>query len=349
MDKFDFKKRLGVGNFGEVWLVHDVTLNLEYALKCIPKNKVNNQANFFQEAQLLQQAQHSNIVEVREAGILVDGRVYVAMEYCPKGSLEDEASGGYVPLTRAKKLMIDILRGLEFAHSKDIIHRDIKPGNILIGPTLEGKLSDFGLALSRREKIAGSFLKDYLYGLHLAPEIIAGEEYTKLTDIYACGITLYRLVNGDTYINYIKQESQDEIIQKIQKGNFPDRESYRWFIPRKVRSIINKAISIDPSRRYATAIEMRRALEQLELEINWNERRIPHGMKWTGNKFKTPFTYSVTLSGSGRSWSISLEKGKSKHSLRHVSQFCQTDLSRGQSERFVKKMLQGVVDGKLNF
>ena len=101
---FDFRERLGAGHFGEVWLVTDTGLNAECALKLIPPTKVLNPQNFFQEAQVLKAVEHPNIVRVHETGTLSDGRLYVAMEYLPKGSLEDEAKGVYLPLTRVKRL-----------------------------------------------------------------------------------------------------------------------------------------------------------------------------------------------------------------------------------------------------
>ena len=124
---FDFKEKIGAGNFGEVWLATDMGLNADCALKCIPTENIINQDNFFQEAQILKATEHPNIVEVKETNMLSDGRVYVAMEYLERGSLEDEARGAYVHLKRAKRVMIDVLRGLEYAHSKGIIHRDVKP------------------------------------------------------------------------------------------------------------------------------------------------------------------------------------------------------------------------------
>jgi serine/threonine protein kinase len=180
--------------------VRDTGLNAIRALKLIPPSKVLDPSNFFLEAQTLQAVKHPNVVEVLEAGHLADGRIYVAMEYLEKGSLEDEASGAFVKLTRAKRVMVDVLRGLEHAHFNSIVHRDIKPGNIMIGDSSEGKLSDFGLALPANTNPVSLGVKAYNYVAHLAPEVRLTGIYTEQADLYACGVTLYRLVNGDTYL-----------------------------------------------------------------------------------------------------------------------------------------------------
>ncbi|RKY24578.1 MAG: hypothetical protein DRP62_03460, partial [Planctomycetota bacterium] len=197
---FDFIKRLGSGHFGEVWLAFDTGLNVKRAVKLIPRSKVLDPDNFFHEAQILKAAEHPNVVRVEETGEMSDGRIYVAMEYLPKGSIEDEAKGAYVDLTRAKRIMIDALRGLEHAHSQGIVHRDIKPANILISHNSEGKLSDFGLAIPRGFDLKKLGTKDYAYILHIAPEVHQRKKYSIASDIYACGATLYRLVNGDRYL-----------------------------------------------------------------------------------------------------------------------------------------------------
>lgn len=115
---FDFKRRLGSGYFGEVWYAIDTGLDCEVALKCVPPDKIIYKENFYQEAQVLKASEHPNVVKVNDTGDLDDGRIYVSMEYHPNGSLEDEAQGASLPLSRVKRLMIDILRGLDYAHSK---------------------------------------------------------------------------------------------------------------------------------------------------------------------------------------------------------------------------------------
>ena len=166
---FDFRRRLGAGYFGEVWDAIETGLGHRVALKCIPPDKIINQGNFFQEAQVLKASEHPNIVHVNDTGKLDDGRIYASMEYLSGGSLEDEAQGALLRLSRAKRLMIDVLRGLGLAHARGIVHRDIKPANILIGNNGEGKLSDFGLALPDIQGLNMTHLKQYQYVLHLRP------------------------------------------------------------------------------------------------------------------------------------------------------------------------------------
>lgn len=341
-DPFDFKKQLGEGRFGEVWLANDNGLNAECAVKCIPPDKVVNPSNFFQEAQTLKTAQHTNIIKVLGTGKLNDGRIFVSMEYLKKGSLEREIKGAYILLTRAKQIMIDVLRGLEHAHSKNIIHRDIKPANILIGDLGEGKLSDFGLAVCGVKNLQPHEIKDYKYRMHLAPEIKSVNDYSHLSDIYACGVTLYRLVNGDSYIRTIPFERFKE---EAENGNFPDRNSYREFIPKSLKAVINKALNVNSALRFQSANEMRRALEQVKVHMNWNEQILPSGLRWRAGWDKKCYTVE-RIQTSKNKWTVVTKKGSSKHSLRSLKRFCFKNLSEKEAIKKTSKILQDFVNGK---
>lgn len=340
--KFEFKSNLGAGKFGEVWLTEDLTLRAERAVKLIPISKISNQRNFFQEAQILKQAEHKNIVQIYEAGIFDAEKIYVSMEILKKGSLQNEASGRYVVLTRAKKLMIDVLRGLQWAHSKGIIHRDIKPSNILIGDSYEGKLSDFGLAIQNMSDSDLTVTSAYEYTLHRAPEIETPVDYNELTDIYACGVTLYRLVNGDSFFI---PESTGNVPLLIQSGRLPDRTKYRDFVPRSLRSVINKAMNPDPEMRYQSAEEFRSALERIPICLNWEERRHSNGIIWkTGLK---DICYEVKLEMSVKDvYLVQLRKGPNKGSMRVVHKASVDDLTRTNAEKIARKLLQDAVEGK---
>lgn len=305
---------------------------------------VLNKQNFFQEAQLLKAVEHPNIVRVHETGQLTDGRLYVAMEYLSKGSLEDEAKGNFIPLTRAKRLMIDVLRGLDYAHSQGVIHRDIKPANILIGDSGEGKLSDFGLAIPAGLDLRGLGVKNYAYTLHLAPEVKGPNDHTVLTDIYACGVTLYRLVNGDTFLPAIPPT---EVLKLARQGKFPDRTAYRDFVPRPIRPITNRALNTNPADRYRSTEEMRHAIEQVVIEKNWGEKALHNGYEWTCGWNKR--CYEVTrLRRPDGMWNVIVRKGRTRKALRRLSSLCVEAVPKGKAEQHSRRVLQDFVLGKEN-
>jgi serine/threonine-protein kinase len=336
---FDFKKRLGSGHFGEVWLAVDTGLNYECALKCIPPDKIINKDNFYQEAQILKAAEHPNIVKVTETGELEDKRIYVVMEYLQQGSLEDEASGGYVYLSRARRLMVDVLRGLEYAHSKDIIHRDIKPANIMIGNASEGKLSDFGLALQDLASIDLTSVKKYQYLLHLAPEVRKFNDYTKLSDIYACGMTMYRLVNGDSFLPPISPRDARNLAIL---GKFPDRNKYRDFITKQLKALINRALSVNPNERYQSAVEMRHALEQIAIHADWEEVKTVSGKQWACERKGISYMLQKEKRCNG-TWTVSFSKGKDKSKLRRDTTRCSSSLLSKDATKMAQKVLQDLV------
>ncbi len=339
---FDFKKRLGSGYFGEVWCAIDLGLNAECAVKCIPPDKVINQNNFYQEAQTLKAAEHPNIVQVTETGKFDDNRIYVVMEYLPNGSLEDEAKGGYIALSRAKRVMSDVLRGLAHAHEKQIVHRDIKPANILIGNHGEGKLSDFGLALPDISSLDLAAVKGYQYLLHLAPEVRSFEDYTVLADIYACGVTLYRLVNGDSFLPVVNPE---QAAARARAGNFPDRTNYRGFVPAAMKKVINRAMSVDPRERFQLAEDMRRALEQVQVAVDWEENTLVNGKQWFGQSGKKSLEVQRMKLKSGN-WEVTVKKGGFGKPLRKDNSKCKTELTEKQAKREAYRILQRFVSGK---
>jgi serine/threonine-protein kinase len=274
---------------------------------------------------------------------MADGRIYIAMEYLPKGSLEDEAKGAYVELTRAHRIMIDALRGLQHAHERGILRCDIKPANIMIGNSNEGTLSDFGLAIPAGVDFQSLGVKDYAYVIHLAPEVIRHRKYTVQSDIYAAGVTMYRLVNGDSYLPTIDPLTRR---QAIIDGEYPDRSRYREFVPRPLRTFINRAMDPLMGRRFKSAEEMRHALERITLQMNWRESMTTIGMRWVCGRDKK--CYEVTRSAcKENTWSVVYRKGSSKHDLRRVTPLCGKGLSKAKAEQITRRILQDGVLGRL--
>ncbi|MBN8662490.1 MAG: serine/threonine protein kinase [Candidatus Obscuribacter phosphatis] len=159
----------------------------------IQKHRIADPNDFHKEAQTLQSLRHDNIVSVYDAGI-TDDYVYLAMEYIPDGSVKSIYNAQPLPVSKAVAVTRDISYDLEHAHNNGFVHRDIKPGNILLGASRSAKLSDFGLA----SKLSNAGIASASsYPAHGAPEMISGNVSTTQSDIYGLGVTLYRLMNGD--------------------------------------------------------------------------------------------------------------------------------------------------------
>lgn len=333
MPDYEKIKRLGNGAFGEVWLVEDRALGVNRAVKYVPPHKIKNPTNFYQEPQTLMALKHENIVTVTDAGTTDDGQLYIAMEYLPKGSISDFVKGGILPTRQAIKIICDVCRGIEYAHALDYVHRDIKPANILIANGLLGKISDFGLATK-----VDSFgvASPYGYWDHLAPEVLADDITNNLTDIYAIGVTLYRLVNGDAYLpmNLDKDELQDRIVA----GTFPDRNYYRPFIPQNLRTIINKSMNVDPTERYQSASLLRRKLEQVNLLCDWMPHTIPNGTKWTASINDMEFIATHFSPKHGINHFI-MEKGRVGKKKQRIINDCKENLKKAAIERHIHKTL----------
>lgn len=321
MPQYQQIKRLGQGAFGEVWLVRDQALGVNRAVKFVLPTRITSPSEFYSEPRTLKALQHERIVSVEDAGRLDDGRLYIAMEYLPNGSVEDESQGGVVPLRRAISLACDVCWGLEFAHQKNYIHRDIKPANILIGKDRRGKLSDFGLATKTTFGMAAS-PQGYL--THLAPEVFTEQKTNALTDIYALGVTLYRFVNGDAYLPSV---DFPDLETAITEGWYPDRSKYRMFVPRQLRTILNRAMNVDPTKRYRSASSLRLALESIPILLDWEEQEDQDGYTWVGSG--SSLYARAQMRKVGKTWEFTVTKGVQESTARRVLAECRTGLSKG--------------------
>lgn len=296
--------RLGAGAFGEVWLVNDRALGVERAVKFVQPGRISHATNFYEEPQTLRELRHTNIVAVEDAGRETDGSLYIAMEYLPSGSIQDLAKGGILPIRQAVRLVIETCRGLEYVHNAGFIHRDIKPANVLIGTSGEAKLSDFGLAARMDARGQASPVG---YVTHLAPEVIEGGETSRLSDVYALGVTLYRLVNGDAFLPAFPDVA--ELERAIVAGKYPPRTVHREFVPARLKRAMTKAMNLDPAKRFASAAEFRHALEQVSLCCDWEVHAISNGRRWTASTQNNDFEATLTRSGTGE-FAFSLRQGR---------------------------------------
>lgn len=334
---FEAIRRLGEGMFGVVWLAVDRALAVERAVKVIPASLIADPDRVYEEAQTLSRLRHENIVRVEDAGRTRNGDLYIAMEYVKQGSIEDQYSGSIVPVRRVRELICDVCRGLEYTHNQGYVHRDIKPANILISDRGSGKLSDFGLAALLDESGLAS---PYGYAIHRAPEMIDTGESSVRSDIYSLGVTLYRLINGDALLR--PPESDDELDEAIVCGAFPDRSRYRPFVSRRLKTVINKAMNVDPASRYQSATELRLALERLPLRCDWDFETTANGTTWHGRSDDREFRVDVLSSTSN--WAVETRKSRIGGRFRRMTDDCATVRSRRESEKVLRRILPRILE-----
>jgi serine/threonine-protein kinase len=248
-------RKIGKGGFGEVWLAERRTelVTTQVALKFSLDENIDLATVKNEAAVWAQASGHPNVLPIIEANIY-DGHVAIVSEYAPDGSLEEllRQKGG-LPIRRAVEMTVGILSGLQFLHTKQIVHRDVKPANVLLqGET--PRLTDFGV--SRLVKHTAS-LSQTIAGTpkYMAPEAFDGKR-TPQTDIWAVGVMLYQMVTGQ--LPY-PQEDTTELIGAIvlkQPSALPD------FVPPQLKNILARALAKDPAQRYQTCDQMRHELSQ---------------------------------------------------------------------------------------
>ncbi len=232
----------------------------------------------FAEAQVMLGAEHDNVVRVysadTEAGIPV-----IRMEYLPAGSVADRYQGRPLPVKDALHVLEEACRGVEALHARGVLHRNLKPANLLMGEGNRIKVSDLELACEV-SNLAGA--PRWGYTEHLPPEALAGSGAIDTVggDVYALGVTLYRLLNGDGMMRAVATPKAD-VRGLIAAGRYPDRTKWQPHNHDRLRRVARKATHRDPSRRYPSACELRHALEGVKPERSW----VP-----------------VTVAGSGLAW-----------------------------------------------
>ncbi len=193
---------LGTGGSGEVWLVEHVLLNRREALKILRgvAETPEKISRFRREARVLNMLQHPNIIGVYDFGKLPDGRLYLAMEHVDGPSVGSLLRRGPLPLPRALDLLVQLAQAIEHAHERGVLHRDLKPGNLVLADT-QLKVLDFGLAKmvspDHRDSVVSTH-GDGVYGTpaYLAPEQLDGVADDRRIDLYAFGCVAFEVVTG---------------------------------------------------------------------------------------------------------------------------------------------------------
>ena len=288
IDKYKIIKQLGAGHFGEVYHAFDRALHADKAIKLIKSSSPSEFKKNLEEAQILNKCNHKHIVTINEAGIFKvekELRVVLDLEYIPEGSLEAALKTRWLSAKEATEHIRGALSGLVYAHSQGFIHRDIKPGNILLsrGAT---KLSDFGLATNTGASLIGS---QQGYNTHLAPESFSTSTTSALTDVYAMGVTYFRSIS-----NISEWRKALSLIPNnwsyVRNGSLIQKIGLHDHIPDQIKRIIRKACNPNPTQRYQSAEEFKQQLDRLRFNIDWTKNE---ETDWTG--FCRNHSYNATI------------------------------------------------------
>lgn len=261
-------EKIGNGHFGQVHRAQD-RAHGNVAVKVLKRGATMNDEQWalykeghLGEAQNLSKAEHRNVAKVH---YVVEGdggdSVVICMAFCPGGSLQDQFETGPMTLPDVKRVATQVTHGLGALHRRGMLHRDIKPANILIDAQGVAQLGDFGLVT---DDLLLGYGSQAGYSDHIAHEVWNGGGTSAKTDIWALGMTIYRLLHGECWYNEAERPAE-----VVRGGGFVD--TLRWLphIPKDWRRCVRKMLVDDPAKRYQDAQQVLNGLAPLSVDPAW--------------------------------------------------------------------------------
>jgi len=254
--RYRLDAQIGAGGMSTVYRAFDSVLERRVAVKLMHREiaaDTDQLERFRREARSVAQLSHPHIVGVIDAGE-EDGRPYIVFEYVEGETLKDRIRRmGRLPVDEAIAYAIEIARALGAAHARHIVHRDVKPQNVLIDEEGSAKVTDFGIARTLDEE--GLTAEGRVLGTtdYVSPEQALGQFVTGQSDLYSLGIVLFEMLTGDVPF---RGENQVAVAMKHVRDPLPDVQERRPQISAALASVVDRATDKDLGRRYATAEEM---------------------------------------------------------------------------------------------
>lgn len=278
INQYKIQEKIGSGGQGTVYKALDTKLNRTVVIKILPPELTSKTANFKRferEAQLCSQLDHPNICTIYDFNSS-DGLFYIAMQYIEGKNVRQLVNGRPLELKSALSIAIQVADALAYAHSKNIIHRDIKAGNVMVTPTGQAKILDFGLAkLIEDDEIdaaAGKNKHDitelgipYGTATYAAPEQARGERADARSDVFSTGVLLYEMLTG---IWAFQGKTVIDVRHQVLHGTPKPLEDQRQQpLPPQLQQIVDKALAKDPANRYQKISQMRDDLRSVLQEL----------------------------------------------------------------------------------
>ncbi len=283
--KYKVERKIGRGGMAHVYLAQDTTLLRQVAIKVLDASRAMDEqlvARFEREARISAQLDHPNIVTVYEVG-KANGLIFIAMEYVQGKTLKDildqtHKAGKVLDPAYTVQIIQQVADALSYAYeTKQVVHRDIKPVNILVAPNNRVKLTDFGIARAIKEETLTSGSSHVGTPFYMSPEHFNTGKLDHRSDIYSLGVVLYQMIVNRSGPFGVTPSSVPALMAKhISEPPIPPRKINPNISP-QVEAVILKALEKDPNRRFQTAREMAQALAQL---YTTSPKGVPTMLKW---------------------------------------------------------------------
>jgi serine/threonine-protein kinase len=268
-DRYELEELVGTGGMSSVFRARDLQLDRLVAVKILHERYVEDAEyveRFRREARAVAQLSHPNIVTVIDRGD-DDGRQYIVFENVEGENLKELLQRtGRLPVRRALELAVAVAEGLSFAHERGLVHRDVKPQNVLLSREGEVKVTDFGIARSLHVEHGVTQTGTVLgTGEYLAPEQASGSRVSPATDVYSLGVVLWELLAGD--VPFAGENFVAVALRHVNEPP-PDLREVRPDVSPRLAAAVDRSLAKDPARRFpsmkALAHELRACLAELD-------------------------------------------------------------------------------------
>jgi serine/threonine protein kinase/Flp pilus assembly protein TadD len=277
--RYEILEPVGGGAMGEVYKARDLQLGRVVALKFLPADLCRDpdaRRRFLREAQAVAQLDHPNVATIYEAGESESGQAFLALAFYEGETLKQKLERGPLLLSEAISIARQIARGLAAAHRRQIVHRDVKPANVVVLPDGMVKLLDFGLAKMTDATTLTQLGSSPGTPAYKSPEQSQGEEVDPRSDLWALGVVLYEMVTGRLPFGGEYEQAVIYAILNEPPKPLGDAGSF----PPELAAVITRALAKDPAARYATAEEMEEDLGCIPLGGSFKPRRFSLWLKW---------------------------------------------------------------------
>ncbi len=264
-DRYRYIKKIGKGAFGSVFLVEDTMISEEIILKFLNTQFVTDESiikRFIYELRFARKITHPNVIRIYD--MVSFGKAHaISMEYFRSHTLSAEVKDKTpMEINRAKQFALDVCSGMESAHTANVVHRDLKPNNILIDENDVVKIVDFGVAAATQSTDTKLTKTGLLVGTptYMAPEQVLGKEVDERTDIYSLGAIMYEMLTGRP--PYSGKDSMSIMYQHVQ-GKAARVNEKNEEVSQELSDLVSKSMSVKPEHRFQTMTEVKNALSNL--------------------------------------------------------------------------------------